>query len=162
MSFQLFCVTGYQLNKLSNTFQRRLTIDHIRKFLRELLSAVDYLHSKSIVHRDLKPGNILIKVKDVHPSDPSWISQDVSKMSLAVTDFGFAKQLDSEESRLMTRVYTPGPSAPEIEMAKFNGLKSEDGKPVDMYQIGLIAFQMYEGKNKNAKYWDERKGTNET
>ena len=83
-------------------------------------------------------------------------------MSLAVTDFGFAKQLDSEESRLMTQVYTPGPSAPEIEMAKFHGLKSEDGKPVDMYQIGLIAFQMYEGKNKNAKYWDERKGTNET
>jgi len=33
----------------------------IRKFLIEILMALDFIHDKSIVHRDLKPGNIFLK-----------------------------------------------------------------------------------------------------
>lgn len=40
--------------------QGKLTRSLASKFIAELCSALQYLHSKQIVHRDLKPGNILI------------------------------------------------------------------------------------------------------
>lgn len=43
----------------------------------EIVSALEYLHSRSIVYRDLKPENLLID-RDGH---------------LKITDFGFAKKL---------------------------------------------------------------------
>lgn len=43
----------------------------------EIVSALEYLHSKNIVYRDLKPENLLLD-KEGH---------------LKITDFGFAKKL---------------------------------------------------------------------
>ncbi|CAN0465075.1 unnamed protein product, partial [Laminaria digitata] len=31
-----------------------------QKFMRQVISAVEYLHSKNILHRDLKPANMLL------------------------------------------------------------------------------------------------------
>ena len=36
----------------------------IKKFIIEILFAVDYLHEREIIHRDLKPRNIFVKGKD--------------------------------------------------------------------------------------------------
>lgn len=46
----------------------------------EIISALEYIHSKGIVHRDLKPENILLD----------------SKFHIKLTDFGDAKQFDQE------------------------------------------------------------------
>ena len=35
-------------------------IEKVRRFMRELLQALDFLHSKGIMHRDIKASNILI------------------------------------------------------------------------------------------------------
>ncbi|CAM9743732.1 unnamed protein product, partial [Laminaria digitata] len=37
-----------------------LTEVRTQEFMRQALSAVEYLHSKNILHRDLKPANMLL------------------------------------------------------------------------------------------------------
>lgn len=54
---------GDNLNEL---FMKGIAFDNdlIRNIMRELLSAVRYIHSKKIVHRDIKPENIMIQLKE--------------------------------------------------------------------------------------------------
>ena len=41
-----------------------MTMMRIKRFIVELLLAIDFLHSQDIIHRDLKPSNIFLKGKD--------------------------------------------------------------------------------------------------
>ncbi|KAF0697454.1 Aste57867_11861 [Aphanomyces stellatus] len=54
-------------------------LDLIRKFTRQILLGVEYLHSKDIIHRDIKGANVLVN------------EQGVAKLA----DFGCSKQLSS-------------------------------------------------------------------
>ena len=62
---------------------RRLPENVARKFLRQLASALQYIHDKNISHMDLKPQNLLIESKD--------------NLVLKVGDFGFAQYLLGKE-----------------------------------------------------------------
>lgn len=77
----------------------------------EIVSALDYLHTKYIVYRDLKPENLLLD-KDGH---------------LKITDFGFAKKLTD---RTWTLCGTPEYLAPEIIQSKGHN------KAVDWWALG--------------------------
>ena len=57
------------------------------KLVRKITDAVHYAHLKDVVHRDLKPGNVLLDTN----GEPR------------VTDFGLAKQVDTEASNSATR-----------------------------------------------------------
>jgi len=93
------------------------------QLIRDVLSAIHYIHGIGIVHRDLKPENLL------------YLNQDM-KSPVKITDFGLAKYRSSKETREMmnTACGTPGYVAPEI-------LKSESyGKEVDLWSIGVILY----------------------
>lgn len=86
----------------------------------EIVSALEYLHSRSVVYRDLKPENLLLD-RDGH---------------LKITDFGFAKKL---LDRTWTLCGTPEYLAPEIIQSKGHS------KAVDWWSLGILIFEMIVG-----------------
>lgn len=79
-----------------------------REITRQILEAINYVHSKGISHRDLKPDNILIAQDD--------------PVNVKVTDFGLAKISDSA-SVMKTFCGTLAYVAPEVIVGKFGESK---------------------------------------
>ncbi|KAI0102327.1 calcium/calmodulin-dependent protein kinase 1 [Hypoxylon sp. NC0597] len=103
--------------------QGKFTEKDASQTIKQVLDAVDYLHSKNVVHRDLKPENLLYLSKDPN-SD------------LVLADFGIAKMLDTKDEVLTTMAGSFGYAAPEVM------LKKGHGKPVDMWSLGVITYTL--------------------
>uniref|UniRef100_A0A023GH21 Putative ca2+/calmodulin-dependent protein n=1 Tax=Amblyomma triste TaxID=251400 RepID=A0A023GH21_AMBTT len=87
--------------------------------IRQILEAVDYMHSQGVVHRDLKPENLLYYCPD-------------EDSKIMISDFGLSKMEDS--GIMATACGTPGYVAPEVLAQK------PYGKAVDVWSIGVIAY----------------------
>lgn len=100
---------------------KKLPISLCKHILKQILSAVDHIHSKNIMHRDIKPQNILIKDKE--------------SFEINLVDFGLSTKCDLKNF-IFVRCGTPGFVAPEI-------MKIKDGdaiydKACDIFSIGII------------------------
>jgi serine/threonine protein kinase len=71
--------------------------------VRQIISAVEYLHERGIAHRDLKPENLLSSGAD-------------EKEVIKIADFGFSK--DFTDDKLQTSCGSPGYVAPEVRKEK--------------------------------------------
>ncbi|KAK3305093.1 kinase-like domain-containing protein [Chaetomium strumarium] len=91
--------------------------------VKQILSAVNYLHQNNVVHRDLKPENLLYLTAD-------------KDSDLVVADFGIAKTLGSEDEVLTTMAGSFGYTAPEVL------LNYGHGKPVDIWSLGIITYTL--------------------
>jgi calcium/calmodulin-dependent protein kinase I len=103
--------------------QGRFTERDASQTIRQVLEAVDYLHSKNVVHRDLKPENLLYLTPD-------------PQSDLVLADFGIAKMLDTKDEVLTTMAGSFGYAAPEVM------LKKGHGKAVDMWSLGVITYTL--------------------
>uniref|UniRef100_A0AAY4BRV1 Protein kinase domain-containing protein n=1 Tax=Denticeps clupeoides TaxID=299321 RepID=A0AAY4BRV1_9TELE len=88
--------------------------------IKQVLNAVNYLHTLGIVHRDLKPENLLY-----------FSAQDESK--IMISDFGLSK-MEASDDVMSTACGTPGYVAPEVLAQK------PYSKAVDCWSIGVIAY----------------------
>lgn len=99
----------------------RVTEDLARKYFRQLISAVDFCHSRGVYHRDLKPENLLLDENG----------------DLKVSDFGLSALRDEGDSQglLHTRCGTPAYVAPEILRKR-----GYDGAKSDVWSCGVVLF----------------------
>ncbi|CAK75108.1 unnamed protein product (macronuclear) [Paramecium tetraurelia] len=112
-----YCDGGELFEKIK--FVLILTEKEIASYMKQILSAVSYCHSKGIVHRDLKPENILFDSKN-------------QGAALKIIDFGASAKLVNDE-KLNKRIGTPFYVAPEV----LNG--SYDEK-CDIWSLGVLLY----------------------
>eukprot|EP00931_Biecheleriopsis_adriatica_P008427 TRINITY_DN109614_c0_g1_i1.p1 TRINITY_DN109614_c0_g1~~TRINITY_DN109614_c0_g1_i1.p1 ORF type:complete len:610 (-),score=97.10 TRINITY_DN109614_c0_g1_i1:182-2011(-) len=97
--------------------------------MRQLLSAVAYLHVHMIIHRDLKAENVLSRVS---ASDP------LGKNSLKISDFGLSRIV--KEGEFLTSVAgTLSHMAPEVLAKKYD-------HACDMWSCGVILYFLLSGQ----------------
>ncbi|GFP99240.1 cbl-interacting serine/threonine-protein kinase 14 [Phtheirospermum japonicum] len=104
----------------------RFSEDLSRKYFQQLISTVNYCHSRGVYHRDLKPENLLL--------DENY--------DLKVTDFGLSAATGQirPDGLLHTLCGTPAYVAPEI-LAK----KGYDGAKIDVWSCGVILYVLNAG-----------------
>lgn len=100
--------------------QQKLSVDHRRFFVYQILRGLKYVHSANIIHRDLKPSNLLIN----------------ANCDLKICDFGLARVQGNNEF-LSEYVTTRWFRAPEVLL--FYGTY---GPEIDIWSVGCIMVEL--------------------
>ena len=91
----------------------------MKKYVKELCSAIEYMHKKDVIHRDIKAENILLH-----------------ENMMKVCDFGWAVYAPMlRNTQCGTPLYTP----PEIVKHQYYDSK------VDIWSIGVLTYEMLYG-----------------
>lgn len=99
----------------------KLNEESARNYFQQLISAMDYCHSRGVYHRDLKPENLLLDENE----------------TLKVSDFGLSALAESrrQDGLLHTTCGTPAYVAPEVLSRK-----GYSGSKADVWSCGVILF----------------------
>ncbi|KAJ6239355.1 protein kinase [Anaeramoeba flamelloides] len=98
----------------------RVPSDEARVFFRQIISAIEHIHSFSITHRDLKPENLLLSQNN----------------TIKIADFGMAKIMETGDL-LQTACGSPHYISPEVLKGK-----GYDGKKSDIWACGVILYAL--------------------
>lgn len=104
----------------------KLKEDMARKYFQQLISAVDFCHSRVVYHRVLKPENLLLDEYG----------------NIKVSDFGLSALAESkrQDGLLHTTCGTPAYVAPEVI-----NRKGYDGSKADIWSCGVILYVLLAG-----------------
>lgn len=101
--------------------------DKAKKYFRELIEGVSYLHTRGVTHRDIKPENLLLDGND----------------TLKISDFGMATLFrhKGKERALNRRCGTKPYMSPEV-------LNEEEytAQPADLWSCGIVLVTLYAGE----------------
>lgn len=89
------------------------------QYIKQILSAVSYLHQHNIIHRDLKPENVVFETKE-------------PKSQLKLIDFGTCRNIKDKE-KLHSRLGTAYYISPEV-------LDGEYDSKCDIWSCGVILY----------------------
>eukprot|EP00438_Fugacium_kawagutii_P013314 Skav206494 [mRNA] locus=scaffold1128:161834:163927:+ [translate_table: standard] len=119
-------VTQFAYGELFQIFQddKRLPEGEVSNIGRQLVKALNYLHSEKVIHRDMKPQNVLVS----------------SNGTIKLCDFGFARALSSYTTVLTSIKGTPLYMAPElVQELPYDG-------SVDLWSLGVICYELFVGQ----------------
>jgi tetratricopeptide (TPR) repeat protein len=121
-------VQGSDLKQKLRQNGRKLPIDVVVRYAREMCEAMAYAHSIGIVHRDIKPANLMLTKDD----------------QIKVTDFGIAKMVEQTQAPDATQagaiIGTPLYMSPE----QVKGAAVDHR--ADIYSMGVVFYEMLTGR----------------
>jgi serine/threonine protein kinase len=91
-----------------------------------MASALEAIHAVGVLHRDLKPGNVMLRGDD----------------SIALIDFGLAKQLELEADITATGEIFGTPYYMSPEQGHGHGCDERS----DLYSLGVMFFELLTGQ----------------
>jgi serine/threonine protein kinase len=102
-----------------------ITLDEALDYVRQILTALDYAHSRGVTHRDIKPSNLMIQPNGV----------------VRLLDFGLASAAeDPELTQDGALLGSPHYMSPEQAMGERADARS------DLYSTGVVTYEMVAGK----------------
>ncbi|KAI8389392.1 kinase-like domain-containing protein [Blakeslea trispora] len=101
--------------------------DVARRYFKEMMLGIEYLHANDIVHRDIKPDNLLLTKDDV----------------LKIVDFGVSEIFVKGNDKLKKSAGSPAFMAPELCVAKHGEVS---GIAADIWSMGITLYCMIYGK----------------
>ena len=116
------CNLRQQIHQLRTAGKTTMPTAQLQSYMRQILSAVAFVHARRILHRDLKPDNVLLC--------------GAQRGVLKIADFGMARPFAAHRNyteRCVTSWYRP----PEIILGKTNY-----GPGVDVWSVGAIMAEM--------------------
>ncbi|EOD47571.1 hypothetical protein GTA08_BOTSDO02711 [Neofusicoccum parvum] len=145
--------TAHMMKKYPNPAVGGLNEVLARHFLKQIASALEFIHAKNYVHRDLKPQNLLLNPSPLYyqtyrPEEvpyPAAADSMVPAVGVAslpmlkVADFGFARWLP-KSSLAETLCGSPLYMAPEILRYEKYDAKA------DLWSTGTVLHEMLVGK----------------
>ena len=131
----------YIITELLNGGELYDSIVKVQKFnerkaafiMKQILSALNYLHSKGVVHRDIKPENILVEKVET----TSNFEDDFESLSIKLIDFG-ASIFFKENQKLTVKIGSPYYIAPEV-------LNRSYDEKCDIWSSGVVLYVMLTG-----------------
>ena len=105
-----------------------LGAERAARYVQTIAEAVHCAHQLGILHRDLKPANILLDRND----------------QPRITDFGLAKQLESDPGLTMSGAILGTPSYMPPEQAA--GKRKDMGPACDVYSLGAVLYDLLTGR----------------
>ncbi len=129
-SFAYIAMEYFSHGDLAERLKKGLDSRTAINYLHQITAGLGAAHAKDIVHRDMKPANILFRSED----------------NLAITDFGIAKAVESDQLRkqltvdgaLMGTLYYISPE-------QILGMAASQRS--DLYSLGVIMYKMLTGNH---------------
>src|SRR5277367_442374 len=102
-----------------------LSVPHVLRYARQILSALEYAHHRSVVHRDIKPSNIMVTAED----------------EIKLLDFGIA--ITDRSSDLTAPGFIVG-SISYMSPEQISGDKATVRS--DIYAVGVTLYEVLTGR----------------
>ena len=121
-------------------YRRPFTEEIIQYLMKQIVSALYYLHFNKIIHRDLKLDNILVH----YPTDYDKQQLNIMSCKVKLIDFGFATKLNGPLT--YTALGTPTNMDPKILQHIKTGIPNTGyNETVDIWSLGTLCYEMVVG-----------------
>ena len=137
------CLDEYQ-KKYNQPFSEEI----VQYLMKQIVSAIKYIHNKNIIHRDLKLENILVNFN----SEEDKKNINMLKSKIKLIDFGFARYL-SNSDLAFSILGSPLNMDPGI-LEVYNKLKKMEyynkygyDEKADIWSLGSLCYEMIIGKS---------------